>query len=596
MLETQKAASLLVADIGSVTTKVGLVDTVNGEHRLICTGSAATTALAPEADVLAGVRNAIRQIEARTERRLLTDDQQLIVPERLGAQGVDAFVAITSAAPPLRVAIVGLSRELSITSAIHAVNGTYAFVAATFALDETSGRWMPVSVPPSPDTGQKTATTALQDPLVLAAETLAQARLDVIVLVGGTDGGATTPLYDLANLVAVIVAAREENERPVVIFAGNSAARAQIANRIGAITQLRAIDNVRPTVERENIAPLQRELEMLYDEKKIKWLPGLNALTNWSAVPVLPSSVAFQNVVRYLARRYGLGVLGADIGGGATTVITARGDATTRAVHADLGIGHHLDNLIAQAGVERLRDWLPFEISPDEAQAHWLNQSLYPRGLPLTRGDACLMHAAARVALAMAAREVSTENLDLIVLSGGVFAANSNLGALALLALDALQPHGIFSLAVDTFGLAPAFGGLAPVNPEAAASVIERDGLTTLGTVIAPLSNNRDGQIDARVQIQPPTGGAINLEVQHGSLELVPLLPGQKATIEVRPAGGVSLPQVKRGVFQAQVAGGALGLIIDARGRPITLPSDPAKRRNKVQEWHWDVGGEVAYG
>jgi hypothetical protein len=291
-----------------------------------------------------------------------------------------------------------------------------------------------------------------------------------------------------------------------------------------------------------------------------------------------------------------LSVLGADIGGGATTVVTARGDVTTRAMHASLGIGHHLGKLIEQVGVNQLMDWLPIELLPDDAQMGWLNQSLHPRALPTTRLDAYLAQAAARVALATAARDVSTDGLDLVVLTGGVFTANSNLGALALLALDALQPRGVFSLALDSFGLAPAFGGIAYVNPEAAASVIERDGFTTLGTVIAPLSNNREGQIDARVQITPPSGGAINLEVQHGSLELVPLLSGQKAMIEVRPAKGVELPHAKRGIFKAEVAGGALGLIIDARGRPIGLPSDPEKRRAKVQEWFWDVGGEVTYG
>ena len=604
MADSHKTESLLVADIGSVTTKVGLVDTVRGEYRFISAGIAATTATPPEADILVGVRDAIRQIEARTERQLLADDRQLIFPERSSAQGVDTFIAVTSAPQPLRVAIVGLSRELSVSSAQHAVNGTHAVVETTFALDETGGRWVPVISPPNPDAGQATARTLLHDPIVLAAEALARARPDVIVLVGGADGGATTALYDLANLVAVTVAAREReaSARPVVVFAGNSAARAQIANRIGQITELRSVDNVRPTVEWENIAPLQNELETLYIEKKLKWLPGLNGLTNWTSIPVIPGSRAFQNVVRYLARRFNLNVLGADIGGSTTTVVTARGEATTRAVYADLGIGYRLDSLLETANVERLMGWLPIAVTPDEARAHWLNQSLRPRALPLTRADAYLMQAAACVALATAARgdrrpseAPLTAGLDLIVLTGGAFASNSNLGALALLALNALQPHGVFSLAADSSGLAPAFGGIAAANPEAAASVIERDGLTTLGTVIAPLSNHRDGQLDARIQIHPPTGGVINLEVQHGSLELVPLLPGQKATIEVRTARGVELPQARRGVFKAHVAGGALGLVIDARGRPIGLPGDPEKRQTKVQQWYWDVGGEVPY-
>ncbi|MBM3129003.1 MAG: hypothetical protein FJ009_10340 [Chloroflexi bacterium] len=595
MPDPQKAESLLVADIGSVTTKVGLIDVVNGEHRFVSAGSAATTATPPEADVLVGVRDAIRQIEARVERQLLTDDQQLIVPERSSAQGVDAFVAVTSAPQPLRLAIVGLSRELSITSALRAINGTHATVAAIFALDETGGRWIPVTLPPAPDAQQQTPTTVLQDPAVLAAETLARAQVDALVLVGGVDGGATTALYDLANLIAIVIAARDENLRPLVIFAGNNAARAEIAKRIGQITPLRVVDNVRPTLEHENLAPLQRELDALYDEKKIKWLPGLGGLTNWTAAPIVPSAHAFQNIVRYLARRFGLNVLGADLGGGTTTIVAVRGDSIQHRVRADLGMGHHLENIVAQVPAERVADWLPIEIAAEEAQAHWLNQALYPRAVPLTRQDAYLMQAAARAVLAAAARDIRADGLDLIVLSGGAFGANSNLGALALLALDAIQPHGVFSLAVDPFGLAPALGGIASVNPEAAASVIERDGLVTLGTVIAPLSRNREGQIDARVQIQPTSSGVINLEVQHGSLELVPLLPGQKAAIEIRPAGGVTLPQAKRGVFKAQIEGGALGLIIDARGRPITLPGDPEKRRTKIQQWYWDVGGEVGY-
>ena len=36
---------------------------------------------------------------------------------------MDAFVAVTSAPPPLRVAIVGLSREVSVAAAARAING-----------------------------------------------------------------------------------------------------------------------------------------------------------------------------------------------------------------------------------------------------------------------------------------------------------------------------------------------------------------------------------------------------------------------------------------------------------------------------------------
>jgi hypothetical protein len=597
MPDPQKLESFLVADVGSVTTKVGLVDFAGGEFRFVGAGAAPTLIEPPATDILTGLRNAIKQIEARMERCLLTDDGQPMTPERTEAQGVDSFVAITSAPAPLRVAVVGLSRELSLVSAARAITGTHATIEATLALDEIAGRWMRPITPATTGTSQPSAPAASQDPAVIAAEALARTNPDVVVLVGGVDGGATTALYELTNLVASIVASREENARPTLIFAGNSETRPQVAARIGQMAQLRVVDNVCPTLTRENLAPLQRELETLYSERKITWLPGMNMLTRWTPAQVLPSSRAFENVVRFLARRYGLNVLGADIGAVSTTVVTARDESYARVVRADMGIGQNLENVIAQTEIEPPTDWLPLEMPADEARLYWLNHALRPRTLPTTRDEAYLMHAAARTALAVTAREsgIDVEELDLILLTGGMFAYNSNFGALALLALDALQPRGVFTLAVDTLGLAPAFGALAAVSPEAAAGVIERDGFVTLGTVIAPTSKNREGQVDLRVRVQPVDSGAINLEVQHGSIELVPLAPGQKASIEVRPVGSVDLGRTRRGVFKAQIEGGALGLIIDARGRPIVLPVDAGKRRAKIQQWYWDIGGEVSY-
>jgi hypothetical protein len=39
-----------------------------------------------------------------------------------------------------------------------------------------------------------------------------------------------------------------------------------------------------------------------------------------------------------------------------------------------------------------------------------------------------------------------------------------------------------------------------------------------------------------------------------------------------------------------KVEGGLMGIIIDARGRPLPLPDDPDERREKMQRWLWDVG------
>lgn len=613
-----KFESLLVADVGSVHTRVGLVDRVAGEFRFVGMGISPTTMEPPTTDVMVGVRRAIQQLEARIHRQLLNDEAELVTPERADGQGVDAFAAVTSAPLPLRVAIIGLAREVSVASAMCAVRSTYTTIEATLALDDTGGRWLSTNAastnPNKPGPHNKnyqsralgdSNVAPATDPAVLAAEALARVDCEVIVLVGGIDGGATSALYELANLVAAITASREPSTRPIVIFAGNRDARSQVAAQMGDMATLRIVDNVHPALERENPTPLARELETLYTERKLARLPGLGKVNNWAKAPVIQTAQAFERVVRFLSRARESNVIGADIGATSTVVVSARGAGSrdgaqfTRGVNSELGMGYSLGRMLQRIGSQPFLDWLPLESTEEEFKTNYLNQALRPGTIPATREEARYLHSAARQALATAARDARIEGreADWILLTGGMFSFNSDYGALALVALDALQPQGVMRLAVDTTGLAPAFGALAALDAHAAANVISRDAFVPLGTVVAPeslregaRSGGHEGQVDLHVRLQTPGSGEISLEVNHGTLEVIPLAPGQKAQVQIRTAKGVELRNARNGLFEGEVEGGVLGLVIDARGRPLALPEDPERRRAKVQQWYWDVG------
>jgi hypothetical protein len=47
-----------------------------------------------------------------------------------------------------------------------------------------------------------------------------------------------------------------------------------------------------------------------------------------------------------------------------------------------------------------------------------------------------------------------------------------------------------------------------------------------------------------------------------------------------------------RGGKPYKIFGGAVGVIIDARGRPLTnaLPVDSEERLQRMQQWLWDMG------
>ncbi len=582
MSQASSPESVLLVDCGAVATKVGLVDRVGEDYRLIGVTRAPTTVEPPTLDVTIGVRRAIAELEILTGRHCLSHAGELLTPEKANGEGVDALVAITSAATPLRAAVIGLSRDFSVASAQRALTSTYTVLEHSIAVDEESGRW------------GTTARDGRAGGASGAVENLAALHPDVIVMVGGVDGGALAPLLEMASIVASVGAAAAEGKRPLVLFAGNREARAQVAERIGSLMQFRAVDNVRPLLDVENLAPLQTELEEIFREHKLKQIPGMDKLNAWSAQPVVTAVSAYEKVAQFLARRYGLRVRALDLGGATTTVINAEPNRVTRALAADAGLGYGLDQLIARVGLERVARWLPSSLALEDAHASWLNQALRPWTTPTLPQEMMALHAAAHETLGAVAfsNAERAQPVDLYLLTGAPIAHGSKASALMLLALDVLESRGIFSIAADTTGLAPALGALAAVNAEAAAQVVERDGFVTVGTALVPTLVARPGETAAlQAVVESAAMGRLELQVAAGSLELIPLGLGEKANVEIRAARGVDFGvPTKNGVLKREMEGGIVGLVIDARGRPLPFAENLEQQRERAQQWLWDVG------
>ena len=110
---------------------------------------------------------------------------------------------------------------------------------------------------------------------------------------------------------------------------------------------------------------------------------------------------------------------------------------------------------------------------------------------------------------------------------------------------------------------------------------------------VVPVGRARLGETVLGVKISYEIGGDLEVEVAAGTLEVLPLPPGQKATLELQPRHGIDIGRGPgRGGRPIQVVGSTLGLIIDARGRPLLnyLPPDPELRRDRIQQWLWDMG------
>ena len=180
-----------------------------------------------------------------------------------------------------------------------------------------------------------------------------------------------------------------------------------------------------------------------------------------------------------------------------------------------------------------------------------------------------------------------TPPMDPIIASGSVLGRAPRPGQAILMLLDAIEPVGISTIVLDEYGLASALGAMAVIQPLAAVQALDSGAFLTLGTVVAPVGRARPGEVIMRVKITFEQGGALEIEVKYGSLEVLPLRIGEKATLELKPRRGISVGRVGKAV---EVNGGIIGLVIDARGRPLNLPSDPEVCRQQVQQWLWDMG------
>jgi hypothetical protein len=74
-------------------------------------------------------------------------------------------------------------------------------------------------------------------------------------------------------------------------------------------------------------------------------------------------------------------------------------------------------------------------------------------------------------------------------------------------------------------------------------------------------------------------------------VEVIPLMEGKRAVVEMRPSSQFDVGLGRKGKWATtELDGGVLGIIVDARGRPLSLPADEEKRRAKIQEWMGELG------
>jgi len=596
-IDPTKIRSVLATDCGSTTTKAILIEYVDGEFRQTVRGEAPTTVEAPFEDVTRGVLNAIKEVEELAGRPLL-DGESIITPQD-GDRGVDLYLSTSSAGGGLQMMVTGVVKAMTGESAERAALGAGAIVMDTVASND--GRLPHEKI-----------------------RLIRNLRPDMILLSGGVDGGTKTHVVELAQLIgAASPKARlgAGYELPV-IYAGNKDARGDVETELRDKTSLSVVDNLRPTMEQENLMPARHAIHDLFMEHVMAHAPGYKKLMGWADAPIMPTPAAVGSIIQKVAEQRGIAVVGVDIGGATTDVFSVFQETFNRTVSANLGMSYSISNVLAEAGLDNVMRWVPIaEIDEADLRNRIKNKMIRPTTIPQALDELLIEQAISREALRLAFEQhknlavglkgvqqertisdtfeqsatgatlINLLDLDLLVGSGGVLSHAPRRNQSAAMLLDAFLPEGFTTLAVDSIFMMPQLGVLAPIHPEAATNVFERDCLIILGPSVAPIGTGKPGQKVMDVELAIAGGETIKKTLSFGELELIPFGLEQEGTLTVTPAKGWDMGLGKGKPAKKQVKGGVVGLILDARGRrPFKAPTDATERIQKLNEWHRALG------
>jgi len=585
---------VIATDCGSTTTKAILIEKVEGGYRQTYRGEAPTTVEAPFEDVTRGVLNAIQEVEDLSGRRIL-DGEKIITPAG-GEHGVDVYISTSSAGGGLQMMVAGVVQAMTGESAQRCALGAGAIVMDVLASND--GR-MP---------HQK-------------IERIRQLRPDMVLLSGGTDGGTVSHVVEMAEFVGAADPRPRfgAGYRLPVIFAGNNAASAEVERILGERTALTVAENLRPVLERENLAPARQVIHDLFLEHVMAQAPGYRKLMGWTHAPIMPTPGAVGLMMQAVARRQSINIVGVDIGGATTDVFSVFGETFNRTVSANLGMSYSVSNVLAEAGMADIVRWVPFHVDEADLRDRIKNKMIRPTTIPQTLEELQIEQAIAREALRLAfvqhralavgLKGVQTErtlsdvfdqsggedslvdmgDLQLLVGSGGVLSHAPRRTQAAAMLIDAFQPQGTTRLAVDSIFMMPHLGVLSSLHEQAATEVFERDCLVELGTCVAPVGHGDPGAVCAEYEADF-AGGARSGELRAGELLLLPLGPGEEADLTLRPGRSWDVGAGPGQETLLTVRGGEVGLILDGRGRPMVLPEGAATRAERLRAWYDALG------
>ncbi len=564
--------SVLVADFSHASSRAFLIEKVAGAFRFVDHAESPTTFDLPHHDLSVGWLRALRQLGHETGRCLVAHER-LRMPRQPQGDGVDALMVCSSLGEPVRVAIIDTG-----VSAISA--------AVRRALRRTHARVMHETAP----SGRKE-----QEWVSAHADALRAFQPETtVLLLDGDTANAVPRAMDLIRHAGVSIV--PDN---AAIY-GPPEVLAQTNDLFDSRTKLRSVTP--NDVEAEDFAA---ELASATAQRWAKRLvrEDIDGIVDDALSPPITRSLAVNLATRMLASETRRNMASIAVDDDGSHVHWASGDDHALVTLPRLDLGTGITSLTSAEVTDASR-WLPFGTTTWELLTWVLNRSVRPWARSLDPRDARIEQALTRPIIRRLGQTLgvseqrSISAAQYIIVSGRLGRWNDP-GATVLALLDGLDhvpDTGMLQLAIDSDGLLAVAGSVSIDHPDIAVDVLPHDALTPLGTALVLSGSLKHGEVACHIDIHRAGDAMETVTVSGGDLRVFPLSTGQTATLAVKPARVVAIgaqPAGKPIIYgdERPATGGEIGLIVDARGRPLP-PASSGADPSAIQRWLEALGSD----
>jgi MutL protein len=563
-----KKESYLLIDIAHNTTKAILIQ----NQSVTTIAETQTTVDEPTLDVTEGVKDAIRKIEQGKSVDILTGEK--IKPDF-------KLLCSSNASGGLHMVITGVIGNISGESAQRAALGAGALLIDTFSKDDRRPEYKKVAA-------------------------MRSMKPDILLMSGGTDGGATSQVIEMAEII------QKSDIKPrygadyslPLIYAGNVSVQENVNEILSENGYaLKMVENVRPLINKENLGPARESIYDAYMEHVIIHSPGYPKLATWTDERIVPSQAMVGKMLYEYALQNGVNLIAADIGGDTTDIYSVYNGVFNRSLNAGIGLTYGISNIVKEAGIDKVLRWLPAMMDERSVRNIIGNMMIKPPQ-NLSSEEQQIQAAVAREAIRLGVeghkviasrlKGVITERTlsdmfdqaleptllnmmktQVVVGKGDAFSDQTMENSLMIL-MDAVQPEGITDLYLDPDNMAAPLGNMLDHDKETSLDLYPKHGLQFIGTSIAPSGILTDSQEALRMEFTNLQEVKVSHSFSYGELTMIPLKDMDSIELNLIP-NRLDLGSGRGKVVKKVVRAGKLGLIVDTRGRPMEKSRQPIK-------------------